>query len=462
MGRLVAVSNRVADLRDPGQAGGLATGLGDALKDRGGVWFGWDGNTVGQGTRVAPEILRTDGATTITLPMTNKDYQEYYAGFANSVLWPLLHYRLDLVEFQPAFLRGYKRVNSKFADALAPHLKLKDTIWIHDYHLIPLASELRKRGHAQKIGFFLHTPLPSPEILAAAPESEWLVQSLFAYDLLGFQTNIDLGNFRRYIEQYFDGKAGQGDDIAAFGESVTAGCFPIGIDVDAFGAMAHTRESEKQIRTLRQRTLNRQLIIGVDRLDYSKGLPERLEAYRRLLELYPENQKAISLMQIAPPTREEVEAYSDIRTELETLSGSINGQFADFDWTPVRYIHRAIPRKVLAALFRGSRVGFVSPLRDGMNLVAKEYVAAQDEKNPGVLVLSKFAGAAEDLKEALIVNPFNIEEMAENLQRALKMPLRERRRRQRALLNRIRERDAHNWQSNFLARLEGLPIRKAA
>jgi trehalose 6-phosphate synthase len=460
--RLVAVSNRVADLHDPGQAGGLAVGLSYALKARGGIWFGWDGKTVGQGTRVAPQIQKIDRATTITLPMTNKDYREYYAGFANSVLWPLLHYRLDLVEFQPAFLRGYKRVNSKFADALSPHLRLKDTIWIHDYHLIPLAAELRKRGCRQRIGFFLHTPFPPPEIIAAAPENDWLIHSLFSYDLLGFQTETDLANFRRYVEEYVEGKTDQNEYIAAFGKGVIARCFPVGIDVESFAAMAHTRDADKQIRVLRQRTLARKQIIGVDRLDYSKGLPNRLQAFRRLLEVHPENQKSVTFMQIAPPTREDVEAYSDIRIELETLSGSINGQFADFDWTPVRYIHRAIPRRTLAALFRGSQVGFISPLRDGMNLVAKEYVAAQDDEDPGVLVLSKFAGAAEDLEEALIVNPYNIDEMAENLQRALKMPLAKRRHRQRALMKRVRERDAHNWQSSFLDTLEGLPAREAA
>ncbi len=462
MSRLVAVSNRVADLHDPGQAGGLAVGLGDALKARGGIWFGWDGETVGQGTHVALHIQKFDRATTITLPLTNKDYREFYAGFANSVLWPLLHYRLDLVAFEPAFLRGYKRVNSKFADALFPHLKPKDTIWIHDYHLIPLAAELRRRGCTQRIGFFLHTPFPPPEVFAAAPESEWLIRSLFSYDLLGFQTTVDLANFRNYSERYQDAKTDRDGRITAFENDVVARCFPIGIDVEAFTAMARTPDAEQQIRTLRQRTLKRQQIIGVDRLDYSKGLPERMQAYRRLLEMHPENQKSVTLMQIAPPTREEVEAYSDIRTELETLSGSINGQFADFDWTPVRYIHRAIPRNVLAALFRASRVGFVSPVRDGMNLVAKEYIAAQDDKDPGVLVLSKFAGAAEDLVEALIVNPFDLDDMAENLQRALKMSLAERRRRQRALMKRVRARDAQHWQSSFLEALEGLPGSNAA
>jgi trehalose-6-phosphate synthase len=300
--RLVAVSNRVAGLNDPGQAGGLAVGLGDALKARRGIWFGWDGKTVGQGTHVAPHVQEFDRATTITLPMTKKDYREFYAGFANSVLWPLLHYRLDLVAFEPAFLRGYKRVNSEFANALFPHLKPKDTIWIHDYHLIPLAAELRRRGCTQRIGFFLHTPFPPPEIFAAAPESEWLIRSLFSYDLLGFQTTVDLANFRNYSERYQDAKSDRDGRITAFENAVIARCFPIGIDVEAFAAMARTPDAEQQIRTLRQRTLKRQQIIGVDRLDYSKGLPERMQAYRRLLEMHPENQKSVTFMQIAPPT----------------------------------------------------------------------------------------------------------------------------------------------------------------
>jgi trehalose 6-phosphate synthase len=304
--RLVAVSNRVADLNDPAQAGGLAVGLGDALKERG-------------GTRVAPHIQKIGSATLITLPMTNKDYREYYAGFSNSVLWPLLHYRLDLVEFQPAFLRGYKRVNSKFADALLPHLHPNDTIWIHDYHLIPLAAELRKRGCRQRIGFFLHIPFPPPEILAAAPENEWLIHSLFSYDLLGFQTETDRANFRHYVEVYVKGKARQDKYVAAFGKGVTARCFPAGIDVEPFAAMAHTRDADEQIRDLHQRTLARKQIIGVDRLDYSKGLPDRLQAFRRLLELHPENQKSVTLMQIAPPTREDVEAYSDRAQSTDNL-----------------------------------------------------------------------------------------------------------------------------------------------
>lgn len=453
MSRLVAVSNRVADLGNPAQAGGLAAGLIDALGERKGMWFGWNGETVASKTRVPPRIRKINGVTTVTLPLTRKDYSDYYAGFSNSVLWPIFHYRLDLLEYRPSFLRGYKKVNSKFASALSPLLRRRDTIWIHDYHLIPLASELRRRGQLQRMGFFLHIPFPPPDILTAMPEHKWLVRTLFDYDLIGFQTEGDLGNFRRYVEEHLGG-IWRGDGTLVAGKAeVRAGCFPIGIDVAAFHRMGRTPEAEEQIRIIRQRTLARQKIIGVDRLDYSKGLPERLQAFRRLLELYPENLKTVTFMQIAPPTREDVEAYGDIRLELEALSGAINGQFGDFDWTPLRYIHRSIPRPTLAALFRAHQVGFVSPLRDGMNLVAKEYVAAQDADDPGVLVLSKFAGAAEQMEEALIVNPYDIDEMAENLRRALTMGLEERMGRHAALLQRLYAHDAHYWQTGFLTEL---------
>ncbi len=450
MSRLVVVSNRVADLKKPSKAGGLAVAMLDALGKDGGLWFGWDGKTVPPGTRVAPTVETVSGITTATLPMTRRDYNEYYSGFSNSVLWPLLHYRLDLIQYRHRDLAGYRRVNSKFADALTPVLRNDDTIWVHDYHLIPLGSELRRRGHSQRIGFFLHVPFPPPDILSAAPEHELLVRSLFSYDVIGFQTHADLTNLGHYLEEFGKGRLDHDNILHGFGASTPAGCFPIGIDVDRFRDLAYGQKADEQIRNLHQRNLARQQIIGVDRLDYSKGLPDRLHAFERLLEDYPENRKAVTYMQIATPTREEVGAYAEIRQELEQISGAINGRFADFDWTPLRYIHRTVPRKTLAALFRGCAVGFVSPVRDGMNLVAKEFVAAQDEKNPGVLVLSRFAGAAEDLKEALIVNPYDVEEMAANLQQALRMSVKERRRRQKALMARIRARDVHAWYAAFL------------
>ena len=346
-------------------------------------------------------------------------------------------------------------MNARLADSLTAILKPDDVIWVHDYHVIPMASELRARDVKQRIGFFLHIPFPPPDVLLAVPDHEWLVRSLFSYDLIGFQTSGDVSNFVRYVEEYCGGVVEADGQVKAFGSEVIAQAFPIGIDVDAFRAMARTAEADDQIQRLHRRSMVRTQIIGVERLDYTKGLPGRLRAFRRLLELYPENIKAATLMQIAPPTREEVAAYTDIRQELEGLSGAINGEFGDFDWTPVRYIHRTIERKTLAALFRGSQVGLVTPLRDGMNLVAKEYIAAQDDDDPGVLILSQFAGAAEDLQEALIVNPYDIDDMANAMQKAITMRIDEKRERFDALIRRVRLRDVKAWRENFLTALSG-------
>jgi trehalose 6-phosphate synthase len=444
------VSNRVADLDNQVQSGGLAVALGDALRSIGGIWFGWDGNIIEEGAPI--EVRRTvqNDVTVATVPMTERDYEEYYLGFANKVLWPVCHYRLDLVQFEPAYLEGYKRVNKGFATALAPLLRPDDLVWAHDYHLISLGEELRALGAQQRLGFFLHIPFPPPELLQAVPAHNWLVEALFQFDVIGFQTTIDLGNFRRFVTEHVGGAVFNDGRMAAYGRTIIARSFPIGIDVDDFASAARTPEAASQIERLNRRTVVRSHIVGVDRLDYTKGLPERFKAFRKLLELHPEHWKTVTLMQIAPPTRIEVEAYVNIRTELEQLSGSINGEFGDFDWTPVRYVHRAMPRDTLAALFRGSEVGLVTPLRDGMNLVAKEYIAAQDEEDPGVLILSKFAGAAEELEEALIVNPYNIDDMANAMQNALRMPIEERKERHTALLRRIKMHDVSAWRRSFL------------
>jgi trehalose 6-phosphate synthase len=453
MSRLVVVSNRVAYLEKKNQSGGLAVALGDALRDTGGIWFGWDGTVVEEDEPRPANVSQQGKVTIATVPLTKRDYEEYYVGFANQVLWPVCHYRLDLVKFETAYFDGYRRVNARLADALAPLLRPDDIIWVHDYHLISLGSELRSRGVTQRIGFFLHIPFPPPGVLLAVPVHQWLIKSLFAYDVIGFQTNIDVLNFQRVVAENIGGKVLSDGRVMAFGRTVIARAFPIGIDVDSFVAMAHTSAAEEAIERLNRRHLARSHIVGVDRLDYTKGLPERMKAFRRLLELYPDKQKTVTLMQIAPPTREDVAAYTDIRQELEQLSGSINGEFGDFDWTPVRYMHRNVSRERLAALFRGSGVGLVTPLRDGMNLVAKEYIAAQDENDPGVLVLSRFAGAAEDLEEALIVNPYDIDDIAHALEQALTMPLDERVARHKALFKRVCERDAANWRKSFLAAL---------
>ena len=454
MSRLVIVSNRVADMRSNAQSGGLAVGIADALRARGGIWFGWDGRTAEDAG--PPTIEDIGDVRTIAAPMSEADYRQYYVGFANSVLWPLFHYRLDLVDYRTEFYDGYMRVNERLAAMLAPELRDDDVVWVHDYHLIPFAACLRALGCRQRIGFFLHIPFPPPEMLAATPNHAALVEALLLYDVVGLQTSTDAGNLKRYVAEQLGREFDADGRLELGGRSVLVDRFPIGIDVDSFAEMARMPSSEVELDTLRQRILGRKQVIGVDRLDYSKGLPERLAAFERLLTRHPELERAVSLLQIAPPTREDVGAYPAIRKELEGMTGSINGRFADINWTPVRYINRGVPRDKLAGLFRASQVGLVTPLRDGMNLVAKEYVAAQDADDPGVLVLSQFAGAAEEMQEALIVNPYDADDVADRLYEALQMPLDERKDRHAALHARIVRQDAKSWLEAFLAHLDPL------
>lgn len=452
--RLVVVSNRVADLTASTQTGGLAVGLADAINDQGGLWFGWDGSREGK-TGGPLKISQHGAVTSVGVPISPDDFEDYYLGFSNSVLWPLFHYRLDLVNITAKAFDGYMRVNEVFARQLMPLLRRDDLIWIHDYHLIPLAYMLRKLGCKQKIGHFLHIPFPAPELLAATPHHRVLVDALLDYDLLGFQTHTDAGNLQSYLTaQRPDVKVTK--DLVITGEKSTRiGRFPIGIDVAEFNALSRKPERSAALAQKPQVALRRKRIIGVDRLDYSKGLPERFKAFDEFLHRYPAFNKRVGFVQVAPPSRGEVDAYADIRVELEQLAGSINGRFGELDWTPVQYICRSLPRDVLAPLMRQSNVGFVTPLRDGMNLVAKEYVAAQDPDDPGVLILSQFAGAAEEMREALIVNPYDPEEMAQQLHRALTMPLQERRARHSALLTHITRYDAKSWANAFLSTLRG-------
>lgn len=457
MSRLVVVSNRVADLASGQTSGGLAVAVVDALSDSSGVWFGWSGDVVDDVEKIGLKLERHGNVTAATQALTEDEYQSYYLDYANRALWPVFHYRLDLAVFDNAALEAYQRVNQRFAQSLAGLLAEDDLVWIHDYHLIPLASELRALGVKNRIGFFLHIPFPAPEIISAVPEHAWLFDTLFAYDVVGFQTDNDVSNFGRYVAETADQVSAETHPFRASERGMCARAYPIGIGVEAFHEMAFTEEADERIRRLKRGAID-QHIIGVDRLDYSKGLPDRLRSYHRFLEKFPHHRKNTVLMQIAPPTREELAAYADIRTELEQLSGAINGEFGDFDWTPVRYIHRSLSRDTLAALFRGSRVGLVTPLRDGMNLVAKEYIAAQNTKDPGVLILSQFAGAAADLREALIVNPYDPDEVASAMNLALTMGLDERQDRHASLLSRIKSRDATKWRQSFIHDLAGADL----
>ena len=453
MTRLVVVSNRVADPGAGQASGGLAVCILEAMRDRGGLWFGWNGQLVAAENEIAPSCVKHGRCTLMTMPLTERDHREFYLGFSNEVLWPIHHYRIDLAHFTPEAADGYRKVNTRFADVLTPHLRRTDLIWVHDYHLIPLGSELRKRGVGNEIGFFLHIPFPPPEVLTAVPEYEWLVNSLLDYDLVGFQTAADHANFCRFACEILGGEMISADTLGVNGKYVKVGVFPVGIDVESFVAMAQDPVAGKRLMRTERRNKQRIYAIGVDRLDYSKGLPEKFRAFQRLLGTYPDNTKPVTLIQVASPTRDDLKAYIEIRHELEALSGKINGRFGDFDWTPLRYIHRSVAREILAVHYRASRIGLVTPLRDGMNLVAKEYIAAQDETDPGVLILSRFAGAADDLQEALIVNPFDTDEVAHAMRRAIEMQKEERIERHRMLMKRIRQHDACNWMLSFLRAL---------
>ena len=455
MGRLVVVSNRLADPRKPA-AGGLAVALAESLQSTGGLWFGWsgeiieaaDGGAAGEGKL---HQHRAGNVTLATVDLSRIDHDAYYLGYSNRVLWPVFHYRLDLADFDTASIDGYRRVNQLFARKLMPLLRPDDTVWVHDYHLIPLAGELRALGCRNRIGFFLHIPLPPQPILAAVPGHDWLLRAFFAYDLVGLQSKADLAHFCGYIaaEAHAEDQ-GDGKRWRAFGRTLQADAFPIGIDVEEFESLANATEATDMFHRMREEYSRRRLLVGVDRLEYSKGLPQRLRAFRELLARYPENHQSATLIQIASPTRETVHAYEDIRHELEGLSGEINGTYGELDWMPIRYMHRTLARRKLPALYRLARVALVTPLRDGMNLVAKEFIAVQDEEDPGVLVLSRFAGAAEQLGEALLVNPYDIPATAQAIQRALQMPLAERQERHAALLANVREQDVHHWRRSFL------------
>ncbi|MFM0518740.1 alpha,alpha-trehalose-phosphate synthase (UDP-forming) [Caballeronia jiangsuensis] len=458
MSRLIIVSNRVAPISEGGPAaGGLAVGVYDALKETGGMWFGWSGDVLTS----HPEGIKLEEhgpVTFATIGLVRRDYDQYYRGFSNATLWPAFHYRPDLIEFDRQEYDGYCRVNRWLAEQLAPLLRPDDVIWVHDYHLIPFAQALRALGVKNRIGFFLHIPFPAAQILLSVPRHRELVEALCAFDLLGFQTEPDLRAFCDYIETEAGGSLRRDGakpvEVRAFGQTLRAAAYPIGVYPDEIAALAKDGESGRDVEIVKATLHHRKLVMSVDRLDYSKGLVERFRAFERLIEHDSRQRNNVSFLQIAPPTRSDVDAYRDMRFQLEAESGRINGRYAELDWTPIRYIHRQYERPVLAALFREAHVGLVTPLRDGMNLVAKEYVSAQDPDDPGVLVLSQFAGAARELTAALIVNPLDIDDMADALATALKMPLDERKARYGEMMQQLRENNVSVWRDNFLRDLK--------
>lgn len=444
MSRLVVVSNRVAPITEgEPTAGGLAAGVLDALKQQGGIWFGWSGEITDDAAPTA-HAERTVGPITLyTVDLKRRDYDDFYRGFANGSLWPTLHYQISHAHFSWDEFAGYRRVNQQFAQALARLVRPDDLIWAHDYHLLGLAEALREAGLRNRIGLFLHTPFPAPAVLMTIPAHAELVRAMCQFDLLGFQTEDDRTAFTDYVSRYLGGT------------SLRTGVYPIGVNVDEVRHEAQAPQNQRYASRLRDSLMERPLILSVDRLDYSKGLRARFLAVERFLERFPQHQGNVVFMQIAPPSRGDIETYREIRHALEAEAGRINGRFAEVDWMPLRYLNRGFARSALMPLYAEARIGLVTPLRDGMNLVAKEYVAAQDPENPGVLVLSQFAGAARELDATLIVNPYDETGVAAALDQGLAMELAERRERHAAMLDVMRRNSLDAWRDRFEADLRG-------
>jgi len=455
--RLVVISNRVAVPKARGAAGaqgGLAGALNSALQRQRGIWFGWSGEEVDSFTGEI-NVQTNDGVTTATIDLEAHDVEEYYNGYANSTLWPLFHYRIDLTEYERDYGRGYERVNEQFAQSVAPMIEPDDLIWVHDYHLIPLGERLRARGIKNRIGFFLHIPWPPTRLFVSLPFHERLVKTMLQYDLIGFQCDEWLESFLHYCRKELDAAVDEATGrVELDGQITLAKSFPIGIDYAHFMAQGETGEARQAEQRVLSSTRHRTAMIGVDRLDYSKGLPERVDGIGRFFDSYPDRVRELVYIQIAPPSREDIESYQHIRTMLEQKTGQINGARSEVDLVPIRYVNKGHTTAELYGFYRASKIGLVTPLRDGMNLVAKEYVAAQDPSDPGVLILSRFAGAAQQLTEALLVNPHSPDDLAHAIRLALDMELEERQERWQSLIRSVREENVTVWTEDFLRCLQ--------
>jgi trehalose 6-phosphate synthase len=453
---LVVVSNRITrgNANEP-ITGGLAAALLPIVEKSGAIWVGSSGR-VRDGVQKEPfaevEALGSGALAMLDLPAAH--YGGYYEGFANSALWPALHSRADLIRVSQGDYLSYREVNAFMARALLRFRKADTAFWIQDYHFLVLGAELRDLGVTQPIGFFLHTPWPARDVIEGVPHHRELVEAMLAYDLIGFQTDDDCENFASYLTSTLGLVVDDGVVMSRQHGTTRIAVFPIGIDVEKFARQATKAVSHPDVSRLRRSLNGEKLAIGVDRLDYSKGLVNRINAFDRMWTTHPSMARTVSLLQIATPSRGAIEAYGNLQSELAKLVSDVNGRHGEVDWTPIRYLNKGFSQTVLAGLYRTAQVGVVTPLHDGMNLVAKEYVAAQNPDDPGVLVLSKFAGAANELDTALLVNPHDIDGMARTIAVALSMPFPERRMRWEAMMAKLRRRSIQQWFTSFVEALE--------
>jgi trehalose 6-phosphate synthase len=458
---LVVVSNRVSRGKpNEPMTGGLAAALLPVVEKSGAIWVGSSGR-VRDGNQKEPfaeiEALGAGALAMLDLPAAH--YGGYYEGFANSALWPALHSRADLIRASEDDYASYREVNAFMARALLRFQKPDSMFWIQDYHFLALGAELRDLGITQPLGLFLHTPWPTRTVISGVPHHRALIEAMLAYDLIGFQTEEDCENFLSYAESDLDLVVHDGVVISRYGRT-RAAVFPIGIDPQKFAQLAAKAVTHPDVSRLRRSLNGEALAIGVDRLDYSKGLVNRIKAFDKMWTLHPQLKRATSLLQIATPSRGAIEAYGNLQSEVAKLVSDVNGIHGEVDWTPIRYLNKGFGQAVLAGLYRTAQVGVVTPLQDGMNLVAKEYVAAQNPENPGVLVLSKFAGAANELDTALLVNPHDIDGMARTIATAFSMPLNERRMRWEAMMAKLRAGTIQQWFADFIDALQDSQVEK--
>lgn len=463
--RLIVVSNRLPYVLEKGGgdrwmlkpgAGGLVTALLPVLRNRGGTWIGWPGifEDVPALDQVFAEAARDAGYALRPIPLSSDEVDKYYHGYSNESIWPLFHDLQSRCEFDPEYWHAYVKVNRKFAEALAHECRPDDFVWVHDYQLLDVGHHLRELQCEVEVAFFLHIPFPSPDIFMKLPERQAVLNSLLSYDLVGFQTLRDRRNFLQCVRTLTKNVRVRTEShlhvVKLEDREMRVGNFPIGIDFANFAAQASSPEVTEKVRTLRARYQGTQIVLGVDRLDYTKGIPERLRAFADLLARFPEVRGRIRLFQVVVPSRVGIPKYDQLKTEIERLVGEINGRYAELGWVPIHYFFRSVPTDELLALYRAADIALVTPLKDGMNLVAKEYCACNTDEE-GVLILSQFAGAAGQLgRWALVVNPYDVEQTADTIYNAFRMPTGERRYRMRQLRRNVRVQNVFWWVDKFV------------
>ncbi len=460
--RLVIVSNRLPIVLEKNAegwsvtqgSGGLVTALAPVLRNRGGLWIGWPGSSEDNLEEPLAVAAKETGYNLLPVFLSNYEMEKYYHGFSNEILWPLFHDLQSRCKFDPEYWQIYQQVNKKFAETILQNTQKDDYVWIHDYHLMYVAAELHNLKSDLTVGFFLHIPFPPPDIFVKLPWRSELLHALLEYDLIGFQTLRDRRNFIQCVRTLIGGTHIQGKGqvvtIQMRERVIKVGSFPISIDYKNFEQQTETKEVADSAWYIHENLGERKIILGIDRLDYTKGILERLKAFEKALIKYPDLHGEVAFIQIVVPSRENIDEYQVLRTEIEQMVGNINGRFTKYGWVPIHYIFRSLDKYELHGYYRTAEIALITPLKDGMNLVAKEYCACSVEEN-GVIILSEFAGASAQMHTgAIMVNPYDVESIADALYQAFTMPRDERRVRMHKLRQSIKKADIFWWVDSFI------------